>query len=154
MTIIIFMNLSGIDLNLLLMFDAIMHERHVTRAGAKIGMSQPAMSNALNRLRHLLKDELFVRSSDGMRPTVRALELAAPVRGALENLETALDPVAFDRALQHWNQTHGEADESLAIDGKTMCNAIDEQGRQTHIMSVVGHRTNSCYTQKKSVPYR
>ena len=44
---------------------------------------------------------------------------------------------------------HRLAVDSLAIDGKTMCNAIDEQGRQTHIMSVVGHQTNNCYTQSR-----
>lgn len=90
------MNLSGFDLNLLLVFDAVMRERHVTRAGDRIGMSQPAMSNALNRLRHHLKDDLFVRGPDGMRPTSRALELADPVRHALRNLETALDTQKFD----------------------------------------------------------
>ena len=52
------------------------------------------------------------------------------------------------------NAMHGEADPSLAIDGKTMCNALDDQGRQTHVMSVVGHHTKTCYTQKKSVPCR
>lgn len=92
------MNLSGFDLNLLLVFDAVMRERHVTRAGDRIGMSQPAMSNALNRLRHHLKDELFLRGPDGMRPTSRALELAGPVRDALQDLETALDSGAFDPA--------------------------------------------------------
>lgn len=61
-----------------------------------------------------------------------------------------VDPVHLDRALQRWNQAHGEQDESLAIDGKTMCNAIDEQGHQTHIMSAVGHQSKACYTQKKS----
>ncbi len=63
-----------------------------------------------------------------------------------------VDPEALDRALQSWNAVHGQEDESLAIDGKTMCNAIDEQGHQTHVMGVVGHRTKTCYTQKKSVP--
>lgn len=90
------MNLAGIDLNLLLVFDAVMTEQHVTRAGERIGMSQPAMSNALNRLRHFLKDDLFVRGPDGMRPTPRALELAAPVRMALKQIESALDPLEFD----------------------------------------------------------
>ena len=47
-----------------------------------------------------------------------------------------------------------EADESLAIDGKTMCNAIDENGRQTHIMSAIGHRSKQCYPQKKWGPCR
>jgi hypothetical protein len=63
-----------------------------------------------------------------------------------------VDPVALDRALQRWNEAHGQADDRLAIDGKTMRNAIDAQGRQTHIMSVIGHQTHGCYTQKKSVP--
>lgn len=90
------MNLSVVDLNLLLVFDAVMTERQVTRAGERIGMSQPATSNALNRLRHLLKDDLFIRGPDGMRPTPRALELAAPIRQALKQIETALNPLEFD----------------------------------------------------------
>ena len=77
-----------------------------------------------------------------------------PSEYVIRDVLVRVDPVALDRALQRWNEVHGEADESLAIDGKAMCNAIDEQGRQTHIMSVVGHQTNSCYTQKKSAPYR
>ena len=95
-TIIIFMNLASIDLNLLLVFDAIMKEKNVTRAGERIGMSQPAMSNALNRLRYHLKDELFVRSSEGMLPTPRAIELSTPIRSALDGIETALDPSEFN----------------------------------------------------------
>lgn len=60
-----------------------------------------------------------------------------------------IDPVHLDKALQQWNQTYAQDDESLAIDGKTMCNAIDDQGRQTHIVSVVGHQSKTCYAQKK-----
>jgi hypothetical protein len=60
--------------------------------------------------------------------------------------------VHLDHALQRWNQTYGQEDQSLAMDGKTMRNAIDEQGHQTHIMSVVGHQSKGSYTQKKSVP--
>jgi len=60
-----------------------------------------------------------------------------------------VDPVSVDRALQRWNQAYGQEDESLAIDGKTMCNAIDDHGHQTHIMSAVGHQSKACYTQKK-----
>ena len=63
-----------------------------------------------------------------------------------------VDPAHLDSALQRWNATHGEDDESLAIDGKTMCNAIDEDGHQTHILSAVGHQTRICYAQKKSAP--
>jgi hypothetical protein len=63
-----------------------------------------------------------------------------------------VDPMHLDRALQRWNQIYAEQDESLAIDGKTMCNAIDNQGHQTHVLSVVGHQSKNCYTQKKSGP--
>ncbi|MCK0068933.1 MULTISPECIES: LysR family transcriptional regulator [Kordiimonas] len=92
------MNLAGIDLNLLLVFDAVMKERNATRAGMAIGMSQPAVSNALNRLRHIMKDDLFVRGPDGMRPTSRAQELANPIRHALAEIEEALNPASFDPA--------------------------------------------------------
>ncbi|MDP2644456.1 MAG: DUF4338 domain-containing protein [Desulfobacterales bacterium] len=60
-----------------------------------------------------------------------------------------VEPVHLDCALQRWNQCYAQQDQSLAIDGKTMCNAIDDQGNQTHIMSVVGHHSKTCYTQKK-----
>ena len=65
-----------------------------------------------------------------------------------------VDPEALDRALQRWNARYGPVDESLAIDGKTMRNAIDGAGHQTHVMSVVGHTSKTCYTQKKSAPGR
>ncbi len=63
-----------------------------------------------------------------------------------------VNPVHLDRALKRWNEVYGQQDETLAIDGKTMCNAIDEQGHQTHVMSVVGHQSKACYTQKKWGP--
>jgi len=77
-----------------------------------------------------------------------------PSRTRIRDVLTRVDPVLLDRALQGWNAQYAAADEGLAIDGKTMCNAIDEQGRQTHILSAVGHQTHSCYTQKKSAPCR
>jgi len=88
--------LGAIDLNLLVVFDAIMRDRSVTRAGQRLSLSQPAMSHALTRLRHMLKDELFVRSPSGMVPTPRADELATPVRMALEGLQQSLEPVSFE----------------------------------------------------------
>jgi DNA-binding transcriptional LysR family regulator len=88
--------LGAIDLNLLVVFDAIMRDRSVTRAGQRLGLSQPAMSHALTRLRHMLKDELFVRSPNGMMPTPRAEELATPIRSALEGLQQSLEPVQFE----------------------------------------------------------
>ena len=90
------MNWGAFDLNLLIVFDAVMQERNVTRAGSRIGLSQPAMSHALNRLRHMLKDELFVRTPEGMVPTPRAELLAQPLRNALSEMQLALEPTAFD----------------------------------------------------------
>ena len=92
------LKLGAIDLNLLVVFDAIMRERSVTRAGHGLGLSQPAMSHALTRLRHMLKDELFVRSPNGMMPTPRAEQLASPVRMALTGLQQSLEPVQFEPA--------------------------------------------------------
>ena len=76
----------------------------------------------------------------------------APSESTIRNVLIRLSPVELDKALQRWNEQYGAVDESLAIDGKTMCNAIDEEGRQTHIMSVIGHSSKQCYTQKKSAP--
>lgn len=73
-----------------------------------------------------------------------------PSESTIRDVLIRVDPVALDQALVRWNADHGQQDRSLAIDGKTMCNAIDAQGRQTHIMSVVGHDSAQCYTQKKS----
>ncbi len=97
-TYMLFMNWGAFDLNLLIVFDAMMQERSVTRAGGRIGLSQPAMSHALNRLRYMLKDELFIRTPDGMVPTPRAEMLAQPLRNALSEMQLALEPTAFDPA--------------------------------------------------------
>ena len=90
--------LAAIDLNLLVVFDAVMRERSVTRAGRHLGLSQPAMSHALARLRHMLKDDLFIRGPRGMAPTPRAEELAVPIRQALDGLQQSLEPTQFDPA--------------------------------------------------------
>ena len=84
------MDLHGIDLNLLVAFDALMSERSVTKAGRRIGRTQPAMSAALARLRSLLDDELFVRSQSGLQPTPRAIELSLPLGRALEDIQRTL----------------------------------------------------------------
>jgi DNA-binding transcriptional LysR family regulator len=87
--------LGAVDLNLLVVFDAVMHERNVTRAGQRLGLSQPAMSHALTRLRHMLKDDLFIRTPKGMLPTPRAEHLALPIRTALDGLQQSLEPAEF-----------------------------------------------------------
>jgi DNA-binding transcriptional LysR family regulator len=108
------MNLAGIDLNLLVVFDALMTERQVTRAGERLGLSQPATSNALARLRSLTKDELFVRSSGKLQPTPVAIALAQQIQPALSQIQTALstaqpfDPLTSDRVFSIGMSDHVE----------------------------------------------
>ncbi len=77
-----------------------------------------------------------------------------PSESTIRNVLIRVDPAELDLSLQKWNKEYGSVDESLAIDGKTMCNAIDELGRQTHIMSAIGHQSGQCYTQKKLALYQ
>jgi len=106
MTSIDHANLSRLDLNLLVAFDALLTERSVTRAAARVGLGQSAMSHNLARLRILFGDELLTRGADGMRPTPRALELADPVRVTLSQIQAAVlqreafDPSTADRAFR------------------------------------------------------
>src|SRR5260370_9885659 len=90
--------LGAPDLNLLVVFAAIMRARPVTRAGPRLSLSQPAMSHALTRLRHMLKDELFVRSPNAVVPTPRAEQLATPIPIALDGLQQSLEPLQFEPA--------------------------------------------------------
>jgi DNA-binding transcriptional LysR family regulator len=82
--------LAGLDLNLLRVFDAVARERHVTRAADRLHLSQPAVSNALGRLRAALGDELFLRRPGGVEPTALALKLMGPVAEALDRLAESL----------------------------------------------------------------
>jgi DNA-binding transcriptional LysR family regulator len=86
----------NLDLNLLRIFDVMLEERSVTRAGTRLGLTQSAVSHALNRLRYTLDDELFVRGPAGMNPTPRAVEMGPQVHAALSQLQAALAPADFD----------------------------------------------------------
>jgi len=96
----------GLDLNLLLVLHALLKERNVTRAASRLFIGQPAVSGALKRLRHAFGDDLFVRTSHGMEPTPRALELAAVIGPLLGSLQQALsarpsfDPSTSDRVFR------------------------------------------------------
>ena len=103
--------LSSTDLNLFVAFDALVSEGNVTRAAERVGLTQPAMSHALARLRKLIGDPLFVRTSLGMSPTPRALELVVPVRRALGEIDRALrEPPAFDPGTAHRSFTLAAVD--------------------------------------------
>jgi DNA-binding transcriptional LysR family regulator len=86
---------SALDLNLLRVFDALVEERSVTRAGERLGLTQSAISHALSRLRYVLDDDLFVRGAEGMHPTRRAAEIAPRLRQGLLQLQLALTPADF-----------------------------------------------------------
>ncbi len=108
------MNVQDIDLNLLRAFDAVLQERSVTLAAARLGLTQPAVSNALARLRALFNDPLFVRTPAGMDATPFARELGEPVRQALALLESALahgpgfDPATSTRAFRFYMSDLGQ----------------------------------------------
>ena len=129
------MNLRSVDLNLLVALDALLTERHVTRAAEKVGLTQPAMSNALARLRHHFNDDLLVRTAKGMETTPRGQALVSPVRNSLRQIERMLDSTpGFDPArtkqrftirlsdllsfliLPHLTGSVGKASEGLGLD--------------------------------------
>jgi DNA-binding transcriptional LysR family regulator len=89
-------NWNAFDLNLLVVFDTVMQEKNLTRTGQRLGLSQSAISHALARLRHVLNDELFVRSPEGMLPTPRAERMFGPVHQALQDMRVVLEGDEFD----------------------------------------------------------
>jgi DNA-binding transcriptional LysR family regulator len=91
-------HIQNLDLNLLRVFDALLQEESVSRAGVRLGLSQSAVSHALGRLRQALDDELFRRGPAGMQPTARALEIGPAVHAALAQIQAALAPQTFDPA--------------------------------------------------------
>ena len=108
------MNVQGLDLNLLRVFDAVLRDRSVTSAAKHLGLTQPAVSNALARLRAQFDDALFVRTPSGMDATPFSRELAEPVRQALALLESALshgpgfDPATSTRAFRFYMSDLGQ----------------------------------------------
>jgi len=116
MVFITTMNVQDVDLNLLRVFDAVLHEAGVTPAAVRLGLTQPAVSNALARLRKLFGDPLFVRTPSGMDATPFARELAEPIRQALALLESALahgpgfDPTSATRAFRFYMSDLGQVE--------------------------------------------
>ena len=86
------MNINRVDLNLLVYLDVLLRERNVTKAASQLGLTQPAMSNGLRRLRELFADPILIRTSEGMTPTERALELQPTVREVLATIDKAVQP--------------------------------------------------------------
>jgi DNA-binding transcriptional LysR family regulator len=109
------MNFRTLDLNLLRVFDVVMVERNVTRAAERLAMTQPAVSNALRRLREAIGEELFVPGSTGVTPSPHAITLWPAVREALASLRELLDPQGFDPAQDERRFTLAMADATAAV---------------------------------------
>jgi len=109
------MNISRIDLNLLVYFDVLLREQNVTKAAHQLGITQPAMSNGLRRLRELFDDPLLIRTSEGMTATERALALQPLIRNVLAGVEKAVqpqglfDPSASTRVFRVMASDYGES---------------------------------------------
>jgi len=109
------MSFLTLDLNLLRVFDAVMSEQNLTRAATRLAMTQPAVSNALRRLRDALGDELLIRNAHGVTPTSRAEELWPAVRLALNALEEAITPQALDLSEMRATFRFAMADSTAAL---------------------------------------
>jgi DNA-binding transcriptional LysR family regulator len=107
--------LASFDLNLLVAFEALWVERSVTAAGRRLGLSQPATSAALARLRLMLGDRLFVRGKNGLEPTARCAELAAPLSKTLIELRNTLAGSSFDPATTTREIRIGAVDAAIAV---------------------------------------
>ncbi len=109
------MNIARVDLNLLVYLDVLLRERNVTKAANHLGISQPAMSNGLRRLREMFDDPILVRTSEGMTPTERAHQLQPLIRELLSSVEKAVepqgsfDPASSDRAFRIMASDYAES---------------------------------------------
>ncbi|MCJ8337163.1 MAG: LysR family transcriptional regulator [Pseudomonadales bacterium] len=113
------MNLQGIDLNLLLVFEAIYNDGNLTLAGERLNLSQPAVSNALRRLREKLHDPLFVRTADGMLPTVYTESIINVVTDALSSLRDcfASGPVFEGTSKHNFRLMMGDYNGAIVLPG-------------------------------------
>lgn len=109
------MSFLTLDLNLLRVFDAVMTEQNLTRAASRLAMTQPAVSNALKRLRDALGDELLIRTAHGVKPTPRAEILWPTIRRSLSELEEAVAPTSFDVSKAHATFRMAMADATAAL---------------------------------------
>lgn len=121
------LNFRSLDLNLLRVFDEVMAERSLTRAAQKLSITQPAVSNAMRRLREVVGDELVVRSGQGVEPTPRALALWPPVREALTQLQESLAPGRFEPASAESTFVLAMADATAATLVPTLVEIIERE---------------------------
>lgn len=119
--------LASVNLNLLVPLLALLEERSVTKAAAAVGLSQPAMSHALRRMRRLLGDELIVRRGNGMALTPRAVELIAPLRATLHQTARLVSPASFDPAVDRRVITVAMTTSTAFVLGGTVARLVAER---------------------------
>lgn len=127
MTAPLSMNFRTLDLNLLRVFDTVMSERHVTRAADRLAMTQPAVSNALRRLREATHEDLFVATPTGVTPTRQAETLWPSVQAALGGLREAFEPPSFDAQRDTRSFTLAMADATAAVIVPALVKVLDSQ---------------------------
>lgn len=115
MTVIRMRDINSIDLNLLRALDALLDERNVTRAARRLGLTQPAVSGMLTRLRESFNDPLFVRTQRGIVPTMRATELAGPLKQIIADVETLLQPSDFNPSTADFTMSIAATDYALQV---------------------------------------
>lgn len=130
------MSFLTLDLNLLRVFDAIMSEQNLTRAASRLAMTQPAVSNALRRLRDALGDELLIRTAHGVKPTPRAETLWPSVRRALSELEEAVAPTGFDVSKLNTTFRMAMADATAALWLPALVRAIESEAPGLNVRMV------------------
>jgi DNA-binding transcriptional LysR family regulator len=130
------MSFLTLDLNLLRVFDAVMTEQNLTRAASRLAMTQPAVSNALRRLRDALSDELLIRTAHGVKPTPRAEELWPTVRNALANLEAAVAPTEFDISRVQATFRMAMADATAVLWLPTLVRSIEKEAPGINVRMV------------------
>ena len=129
-------NFRTLDLNLLKVFDIVMVERNVTRAASRLAMTQPAVSNALRRLREATHEELFVPSSTGVTPTAHALVLWPTVRASLDSLQEVFEPQGFDPRTDARLFTLAMADATAALAVPVLVRTLQEEGAKVDLRVV------------------
>jgi DNA-binding transcriptional LysR family regulator len=126
-------NFRTLDLNLLRVFDSVMSEGSLTRAAEALAITQPAASHALKRLHGWVGEPLFQRTATGMKPTPRAQALWPPVRAALQELQQALSPSAFDPATDRAEFRITMADAAATTLAPTIVQSLESETRQVDL---------------------
>lgn len=127
-------NLRTVDLNLLTVFDAVYEARNMSRAAERLGMSQPAISLALGRLRNLLGDPLFVRGGGAMQPTARAQQIASPIRSILDTaVSVLLRQPGFDYVTSERSFELSLGDYGSCVILPRLCEQLEELGARVKL---------------------